>query len=69
VSKWPLTIGLVTNYFKPYTTSYPLIVTAAIRRVLTANIPAHFPCISLASMAEELRRRLYDKRRAISLET
>jgi hypothetical protein len=39
----PLTTGLVTNYSKPYTTSYPLIVTAAIRRVLTANIPAYFP--------------------------
>ena len=39
----PLTLGLVTNYSKLYTTSYPLIVTAAIRRVLTANIPAYFP--------------------------
>jgi hypothetical protein len=58
-----------TNYSKPYTTSYPLIVTAAIRRVLTANIPAYFPCISLASTTKELKRRLYDQSRAISLET
>jgi hypothetical protein len=65
----PLTIDLVTNYSKTYTTSYPLIVTAAIRRVLTANIPAYFPCISLASTTEELRRRLYDQSRAMSLKT
>jgi hypothetical protein len=28
--KYPLTTGPVTNYSKPYTTSYPLTVTAAI---------------------------------------
>jgi len=65
----PLIIGLITNYSKPRTSSYPLIVTAATRRVLTANIPAYFPCISLASTTEELRRRLYDQSRGISLET
>ena len=65
----PLTIGLVTNYSKPCTTSYTLIVRTAIRRVFTANIPTYFPYISLAFTTEELRRRLHEQRRAISLET